>query len=88
MREAYLHLRLQVLRNKYGPLHRHGEGSLASSSHASRRTSMESLHMSPESSSPRLPRRQLSATLSRGLVPTKSAEASRCASREGRSGRG
>lgn len=77
MREAYLHLRLQVLRNKYGPLHRHGEGSLASSSHTSRRTSMESLHMSPEASSPRLPRRQHSTTLSRGLVPTKSAEASR-----------
>ena len=79
MREAYLHLRVQVLRSKYGPLHRHGDGSLASSSHASRRASMESLHMSPETSSPRLPRRQLSAALSHGLVPTKSAEASRCA---------
>ena len=86
MRAAYLHLRVQVLRSKFGPLHRHREGSLASSSHTSRRASMESLHLSPETSSPRLPRRQLSSSLSHGLVPTKSAEASRCANGRGRGG--
>ena len=88
MRAAYLHLRVQVLRSKFGPLHRHREGSLASSSHTSRRASMESLHLSPETSSPRLPRRQLSSSLSHGLVPTKSAEASRCAKGRGRGGWG
>lgn len=88
VREAYLHLRVQVLRSKFGPLHRHREGSLASSSHTSRRASMESLHLSPETSSPRLPRRQLSSSLSHGLVPTKSAEASRCANGKEQSGRG
>ena len=82
VREAYLHLRVQVLRSKFGPLHRHREGSLASSSHTSRRASTESLHLSPETSSPRLPR-QLSSSLSHGLVPTKSAEASRCANGRG-----
>ena len=52
--------------------------SAASSNIASRRASIDSLNIiSPETSSPHLPRRQLGPKFSSGLVPTKSAEASR-----------
>jgi WD40 repeat protein len=80
-REGYLKLRTKLLRTKYGSLHhRQGSANVSanSSNLASRRTSMDSLNLiSPETSSPHLPRRQLGAKFTSGLVPTKSAEASR-----------